>query len=708
MSRATLVFDADTTAIARAIAGIPGMVRTAQSQITGIEKAGATERAGVAQGEQRRKSSAEQEAVRAKRRAEREKSQAEKSASRERSAMAANETRERIAKMRAETEQRTQLALAAMAASERAERAATAAHAREERSRTDTTKREERVRTRAIAEGRRRQQPSAGPQRPGGMGQQSRLAGGMRAVASAAWSAATSEHADIQDVRRRRAAIDDTLGGAVTLAGGDQTEQSTRANQLHEFAERNHLSSEAMAQAAEVGQAEFNVLGDRTMNRDQRDHSFQSFMQDFAEGADTGADPTQHVRLSGMMRANGFDDATRRQALSVIGAATQAGAVEEGDLTRGGMAAMLARMRGARAGVGETQQAAQLRELTQTIAEMEIAKQGGMSVQRSGNIMRHLERLRGGHAADLLLNNINHGNETAGLSQEQRDRARSTLFEADPTRSGQMRLRQQYQSGIGLAEGISAAGLSAEQFSSLFAGGGHGNAQGLRQNERDALSSLMMENAQGTTGLRGIEAMRNAGGLTPDDLTRMKGNRYGRESSLLTWQEEHRMNDLSGSHETGLSNRVADWQTEHPFLAPLASGFTGLASSVAGWMGMRALQGYSASAVVGAETTSAATSAAAPGATSLLGGAGSMLIAPVAAAAAVLLHTQSSKGAQDQANWETNMVRNAHAQGRAVDVSLTAESAALLADAIRRAPITATVTPHDAAHAASNAHPVHP
>ena len=699
MSRATLVFDADTTAIARAIAGIPGMVRTAQSQITGIEKAGATERAGVAQGEQRRKSSAEQEAVRAKRRAEREKSQAEKSASRERSSMAANETRERIAKMRAETEQRTQLALAAMAASERAERAATAAHAREERSRTETTKREERERVRAIAEGRRAQQPG------GGRGQQTRASGLGHAVGAVVLRGALNEHEAMQDARRTRAASNATMAGAVALAGGDVSEVRARQAAVNTFAAAHGFDASQIAEAAAAGQAEFNVLGDRHQTREQRDASFQQFLGNYRTGADTFADPSQHVRLAGMLQQRGITGQVQTQALSVIGAATQAGAIEEGSLTREGMGPLLARMTNARARTGETPQAAQLRALTEAVTEMEVARQAGPSARNSGNVLRGLDQnLRGGVAQDKLLNNLAQSERTAGLSPEQIARARSTLFEADPTRRGHMRLREQFQNGVGLAEGFQAAGLTGQQLVNVTAGGGHGNAQGLRVNERNLLSTLMNGG-----GIQNIREMQQAGGISQADTERMRLVRESEDATRLQTDAELLLNQRTTGLGTSVSNTIGDFQRLHPAAVGLAEDFTRLGTSVGGWMGMRAMLGYSATQAV--STTAApilARTAAASGATSLLGGAASMLIAPVAAAAAVLFHTQSSKGAQDQADWETSMVRNVHAQGRAVDVSLTAQSAALLADAIRRAPITATVTPHDAAHAASNAHPVHP
>ena len=56
------------------------------------------------------------------------------------------------------------------------------------------------------------------------------------------------------------------------------------------------------------------------------ENEFRAFLADYAEGANTFADPSQHVRLSGMLRSGGFDESTRQSALSVIGAATQAGA----------------------------------------------------------------------------------------------------------------------------------------------------------------------------------------------------------------------------------------------------------------------------------------------------------------------------------------------------------------------------------------------
>ena len=450
MPRATLIIDVDTSAVRRAMGEVQSLTRRAQAAMTADTTRGTSERTRAV----RREATAETAAVR---QVQRDRRAAENAAT----AVVRAKSAERIATAGRESRERTALALAAVRAATTMEVERTRAHTREEIARTNATRREEQRRTDAVRNGRREQQ--------------SRMAGLARAGAATVYRAGVREHGQIQDARQRSASTDAALAGAVGLAGGDANEAAARARQLHAFAEANRLPSADIAEAAAAGQAEFNVLGQRGQSVQQRDAQFRAFLADYAEGANTFADPSQHVRLSGMLRSGGFDESTRQSALSVIGAATQAGSVEEGDLIRGGMSAMIARMRSARQHGGETMQQAQLRELTEAVTEMEVAKSSGLSARMSGNILRNVgQRLRGTVAQEKLLTNVSQATQTAGLTAEQQARLQATLFEADPTREGQMRLRERYQSGVGLAEGAAAAGITGQQFQNIFAGGGRG------------------------------------------------------------------------------------------------------------------------------------------------------------------------------------------------------------------------------------------
>ena len=678
MPRATLIIDVDTSAFQRAMGEVQSLTRRAQAAMTADTARGTAERARAV----RREASASTAAVRQVQRDRRAAEAATTTAARSASA-------ERISAANRESRERTQLALAAVRAATMMDIERTRAHSREEIARTTATRREEQRRTEAVRAGRREQQ--------------SRMAGVARAAAASVYRAGAQEHGQIQDARRRAASTDASLAGAVGLAGGDANEASARARQLHAFAEANRLPSADIAEAAAAGQAEFNVLGSRGQSAQQRDAQFRAFLADYAEGANTFADPSQHVRLSGMLRSGGFDESTRQSALSVIGAATQSGSVEEGDLIRGGMSAMIARMRGARQQGSETMQQAQLRELTEAVTEMEVAKSSGLSARTSGNVLRNVgQRLRGTVAQDKLLTNVSQATATAGLTAEQQARLQATLFEADPTRRGRMRLREQYQSGVGLAEGAAAAGINGQQFQNIFAGGGRGNAQGLQRNEQNLLGGLLNRDAEGRTGIEAIRSMQSAGGITPADRQRLTDVRQGTDAATLAGQEEHSLNARRNNLAAGMSDTTADFVAMHPVLTSAATGLAGLATSVGGWMGMRAALGYSATTAATGAGGAATTGAAATGA-GALATVGGLVIAPIAAAAAILLRTDSGN---DSTDINAEGLRRARATGAGnapVQVSLTPESAAAVAAAMQRAPMTATVTPHDAAHAAAAA-----
>lgn len=681
MPRATLIIDVDTSAVQRAMGEVQSLTRRAQAAMTADTARGTSERARAV----RREASADSAAARQVQRDRRAAENAATSGARTQSA-------ERISAANRESRERTAVAVAAMRAATTMEVERTRAHTREEVARTTATRREEQRRTEAVRAGRREQQ--------------SRMAGGARAVGAAVYRAGAQEHGQIQDARRRSASTDASLAGAVGLAGGDANEASARARQLHAFAEANRLSSADIAEAAAAGQAEFNVLGSRGQSTQQRDAQFRAFLADYAEGANTFADPSQHVRLSGMLRSGGFDESTRQSALSVIGAATQSGSVEEGDLIRGGMAAMIARMRGARQQGGETMQQAQLRELTEAVTEMEVAKSSGLSARMSGNILRNVgQRLRGTVAQDKLLTNVSQAQATAGLTAEQQARLQATLFEADPARTGQMRLRERYQSGVGLAEGAAAAGITGQQFQNIFAGGGRGNAQGLQRNEQNLLGGLLNRDTEGRTGIEAIRSMQSAGGITAADRQRLTDVRQGTDAATLAGQEEHGINARRNNLAAGMSDTAADFIALHPVLTSAAEGLAGLATSVGGWMGMRAALGYSATtAAAGAGGGAATTGAAATGA-GALATVGGLVIAPIAAAAAVLLHTRSDNDSTD-INAEGLRRARGGAPGGPVQVSLSPDSVTGVANALRNVPLAVAPDPHAAAHAASNAPPV--
>jgi|GEM_PF-2572943 len=725
MPRATLIIDADTSAIRRAMGELPGLFRRAQGAMTSDARRGSGDRSQAVQRETSSTTSAARQIQRDRRAAEAMATTDAKNKSRERIAAARTESRERIALLRhslannnaveagmtsaAKLQSRARIATGQtesrerIAAAQSAARATTAlsiaetrAHASAERARTSASRREVDARTRAVSAGRRAQQTQA--------------AGAVRAAGAVAYRVAIEEHGNIQQARRTAAQTDSTIAGAVGLAGGDAGEAAQRAREMHAFAEANRLSSSDMAGAAATGQSEFNVLGQRGQTSAQRDAQFRAFMADYAEGANTMANPGEHVRLSGMLRAGGFDDATRQSALSTIGAATQAGSVEEGDLIHGGMAAMIARMRGARREGTETTQQAQLRELTAAVTEMEVAKSGGTSALRGGNILRGLTTtLRGPVVGDRILNNISRGGDTAGLTAAQRTALTSTMYEADPTRPGQQRLRTQYQSGVGLAEGFAAAGLSGQQLQNVLAGSGHGNAQGLGKPARDLLGSLMSQNAEGGTGLTAIRAMQNAGGISAADRTRMEGVRFGSDAAALLGQDEHAINERRSGLAAGVSDTAADFAALHPVVTGLATGFGDLAKSVGGWMGMRALLGYSATTAT-AGTAAAGTAATGSGLLSRL--AGGALAIPAALGALLTLGGSYGGVSQEDVIGQRRAGEEYERQGNRLRGESAAanrapptaeEIGAAVAAAMRAAPMT--ISPADAAHAASAATP---
>lgn len=688
MPGATLVIDADMTAVERAFAGMSALAQRTQAAMTAEARKGEAERTRSTQRERNATTSAAREVERERRRAERAATRDATRGARERIAAGKNETtlavqqsRERIAAANRESRERTAIARATIARATALEVEATRAHASEEARRTAATQREEARRTAAMRASRREQQ--------------SRGAGFARAIGAVGVRGVMTEHDAMQDARRTRATSGATLAGAVALAGGDVSEVRTRTAAMNAFAQEHGFDAADVAEAARAGQAEFNVLGSRDQTPAQRAESFQQFLRDYREGADTFADPSQHVRLSGMLRQQGFSPELRRRALSVVGAATQAGSVEEGDLLRGGMQSFLRRMNAATPRAGETADAARMRELTAAVTEMEVARQVGVGPQRAGNILASTgSTLRGNVAQRNILTNIENAGTTASLTRKQRARLASTLYEGE---GANRRLRTQYQSATGLAEGFRAAGLTGQQFANVTAGGGvAGNRQSLAKNARDLLSSLMTGG-----GLENIRAMQAAGGITRADTDRMQSVRESLDSTRLVSDEQRLLTERTTGLAAGVSNAVGDFQRLHPVTSNLVTEFTKLGTSVGGWMGMRAMLGYSATTVAAGGGAGAAV-----GAGGLAGAARGLGLLGGSAVGASLLAGHALQGGDVSAQGLTMGQRMGRGALNAASSIFSPEAAIrAVVTGVERglamAHITATIAPHDAAHAAS-------
>lgn len=702
-ARAVLRLDLEGSAdILRAFGALKNGAKAVQASISADARRGAQERKQTATAEARVAIAAMRETERARVRSEREQSRAVQTEARKRtvSEKASAKERERAEReatrtVERETKARTKAEGAYAREVDTIHRRLGAARERAERQATRTADREAKARERiAVREGRT---STAAARRTGGHLMQ---AGG------AALGYGRQMHGDMQDARRRRAQTADVLGQAVGQSGGDLSEIQARARRMTAFAGEHGLQPEDLAEAARRGQSEFNALGNRQMTSAQRGTQFESFLQDALEGANTGGDMTQHVRLSGMLRARGFDDATRRRALRFVAGAASEGAVEEGTLTAQALPSLVARMSSAHARPGESSGDAQFRALTQAVSELEIARGFGNSPTAAGNALMSVNRALGGSVRqDKIRGNIMNA---AGLSQAQRAAMEAELFENDPARRGHRRLRTQYQDALALSERASAMGGGPDMFANIFAGGGHGNPQALQANWRNILASFNMRDAEGVTGIERVRRMSNVAqtSLSDADASRMAQNREGGDLATLTRNEVTRDNALTNntSAVVGLSTSIQNWQTANPFAAPAAASGggilatifgPGIATRVGGMFGGRLAGGIGGAVLPGVGAVMTAAEAGADiregrSAGNVAGGVLDNLI-PAGGFFRRILGGGGGSAATATAG--------ASGGGGTQTVALSPDSVQALAGALRAAPLTATVSPHDVAHA---------
>jgi hypothetical protein len=436
----------------------------------------------------------------------------------------------------------------------------------------------------ARAESRRSARPGAS----GGGGSGSGLG-------SALSSAASGYHSASQDARQRRASVERTMGLALYQAGANRQGVRRGMQMVTSFAQQNGIDSAELAEAANAAQTQFSVFGDARTNDSDREGRMRAFLGDALLARNTGNNVSEFTRLSGLMGAQGMDEATRRHLLLFAGGASQRGAVELGSITREAMPSIMRRISQAQGGLGamaglsadeQQQRRSQAAQgaFVQSLAELQVAASFGNNPRRAGDAMASVNQaLRSDVVQQRVLHNIR---STSALDRTQRARLEGALFEQDPAHRGRMRLRS--TDALAFAETFGqTVGNDGAMLGNVFRGGGHGNPQGLQKNWRDILGGLLTTDTEGHAAYqRARELMDPAHtSLTMADANR-GANIFENDSlSQLTRNQETHDNALGNN--TGalnqLSNRINDFLGRNPMVSQL----TGAAAPALGAMLMR-------------------------------------------------------------------------------------------------------------------------
>lgn len=672
----------------------------------------------------------------AKRRTEIERGAAKASAKAAADSAKAAEKAEKARTKTAERESklRTKIADGEKRAAERAERDRTKQHEREERDRTKATEREGTQRSRLAEREARAESRRAAERRRNRRQLGQDTARGLGTAFSAGAAGARDLHGQYQDARRQRAGTRLTLGSKLVEAGATRQEAESLFSQLSTQALAHGMNADELAGAVASAQTEFSVLGStqdlRGMDPAQRMRALRerldATLNRAVQGRNLGADPGEFLRLSGMFSQMGLGS-SMDDLLGRTVAMAQRGAIEPGAVTRQAMTPIMQRMQAALGALGpdatpEARAAAARGAYVQSFAELQVLRSRGWNPRQGANAMAALDQsLTGNVTAERMRNNLRVVRQSArGELRGRVDTLLSTgdggLFEEDPERRGQRRLRAQYRgNAVALSAALASAGLTGEQTANIFAGGGHGNAQALQANWRRLMQSMLGVNAEGVTGFSAVGEMQQAT-LSQADRDRMADFYEHSDSADLNRNEEARLQALTNNTDQlrALSDRFANWSARNPLATTALETGGGLLGGLAAGFGGRALgwlfgAGSGAAAPAAAATGAGEAATAAVGGTAASGGVlatlGGLFFGATGAAAMGGAAYSAASGRTIDGREMSGLDRARAGLSALTPGAAIAEMITQIPGAIERglggARITATVDPHDADHAAS-------
>lgn len=410
-------------------------------------------------------------------------------------------------------------------------------------------------------------------------------------VAGMAMSATTDIVAQAREARQRVAGGERAVGNAVFQAGGDRAEAAARRQQVIELAQRTGLSFEEVSGAMLSAQTEFSSLGDRSMSRAQRDESFNNFSRTIEFAASTGNDAGETARLQGMLSQSGFSSDMQNTLMRFAAGAAQAGAIELGGLTREGLGSIMRRMADSTGALGPgattaQREAAMATAFRQQVAAMEVFRGQGQTARNAGNALASMQTaLRDPARQDKVRNNIE---QAASNTTDPRRRAaltalRAQLFEDDPTRRGQQRLRAQFVDPMQFQAAIARSmGNDPTAAANLLAGGGMGNAQSLLANQRLLLSLMTAQDATGKSGADRILALQGAT-LSQEDVNRGRNIFQNDTQAQINREETQRLKALTDNNSrlVQLAASLERFRAENPLVAAAARSAGGEAGEIA-------------------------------------------------------------------------------------------------------------------------------
>lgn len=545
-----------------------------------------------------------------------------------------------------------------------------ATHERAERARTAATEREDR-RRRAVW-GRRLEQ-----------GAEAVGAGGR-----AAGQVAGMAHDARQQARGERATVDHTVNAALFQAGIAGAEATSAREQIRARAHALGMDPQQLAEGLREAQTQFGVLSAPTREGRQARLRQQLDLAEFAQS--TYQDPSEVMRVAGMLGQQGITGPAQRQALLSMTGIANAGSVELRDIVSQGLGPLMQNIAIATGRLGPTatpaQRSAAVQEATlRTMAMQEVASRGGGSIRASMNAFAAMERAM---VSPRTATNLRASLAHQGFTEAQ---IGTVLTRQRNPRSGRMEDAFRSTDSLQTLSNLNTLfrGDTTGLINALSAGG-HGLPTVMLSNIRTLAGTLNSQTENGETVQQRVARMRSEGAqfteanveagrkmVQAEDATKLERQRQDRQGAFLdsNTQALNRMSDQLAAFQArnpGASAAV-------PVLATAGAGVLGATGSavVAGALGVDA----QSRAVREGRTFDGRQLSPVERASRL---AGQVLLGPIAST----LRTGAD-------------MYSAAQSPRGLDALLDALPGRIAA-ALREAPLTASVSAGDAAHAATS------
>jgi hypothetical protein len=706
MARAVLRIDVDTSSVSRAMGDIRSTARSAQAAMTADARAQSQQRDRLARDEARHRQRMELEAVRTSRTALRMQTDAARSAANERARASTLAARTEIAAQG----NATRLYIAA-------ERNRTLVHIAEERRRTQVTDRETRAREaaerRSAREAARVAQARTRAGRDIGIG----LRRGLNVGNDAALNVGRVAYAQIRDERRTRAEANRTLTYA--LGGAGIRGFSTQARQqVSAFSELTGMSYEDVVNALSVGQQRGSAL---ELNGRTPERALNDALDTIRNANATNTNAGQLLAARGRLGGAGISGANLDEVMRYVQFAADRGSVEVDQIIQQGLPGALRLMSSRTAGVSpEQRQQAAVAAFRESVAVQEVmAGAGGRAGQVSNAYNAFQTALSTPRRQDLMRANLrNYARSLTGRDDATRARRAAVmgliegpnaLYEDDPARRGARRLRADVaNSPLALMDRVTQAmGGDSGAAANIFAGGGHGNAQGLLSNVRLLFATLGAINPE--TGRARTESVRalSGGGYTPAEMEARRKEVENDDLAQIRKNEETRARSLTDNTSAivRLANSIDNFATQNPLGSAALQSGVGLLGGVLGGalfprIGASLAGTQVGAAIAGTQAAQVAASGGAVGGVGLAGGAVAGGLAAMGGAARTAITGNTVGGGRTDTIGRINAGLAALSPTGAV-VEMGAQTIGALARAIQGMVVQATVPAHEAAHAAS-------